>query len=390
MSGNAADCRTALRPYGLASVRHTIRPCAALLLLLFLSTSHARCDAMPETRALLTAPVQACALAGNTVYAIVSNCLWRCSFGLSQWEQVGPLPFQPPAESLRSFRAAPRRRQTLYLLSSANLYISRDAGASWVSRRLTAETREYFDVCPFPDESGRLVVATDDGAWISRDDGQNYVRFFSRVNVNENCVSNILINANGERAYVATSAGTFISTDAGRTFRLVLGLPRENITLFAAPAIETEFLVFVAGGRLFLSDAHLETFRLLSSIYDFSECQQIIIAENGRDIVWSYPGGVRWGKDWLPASMSMAGPAPLAPQEAEPAVIPPPQPAIGPPAATVSQAFAQAETKEAEILQRATSEQKYRRSLGCGAVQETLDICVAYSPEVLAKQDSPF
>ncbi len=258
---------------------------------------------LPETYSLLTAPVKGCAVADGVVYAVYSNAVWQCAYGRREWHKKAALPFREKDEVLRSIRAVWAQPRLLYLLSSRYLYLSGDAGLSWSARRLESATRRYNDVCVFPNETSRIMLATSDGAWMSYDNGQTFHRFFQRVNSKENYINTICVDMRGERVYIASASCLFVSSDKGKSFRKMLGLPQSDVTHISASPLQTDALVFVSQKRLFYSDTRLETFVLLSDIYDFSACQQVLIAANGRDVVWSYPGGVRWGKDWLPLSL---------------------------------------------------------------------------------------
>jgi len=261
-------------------------------------------EKLPETHSLLSAPVKECAIAENTIYAIYSNSLWQCDFGSRNWEKISKLPFKENDEILKSLYTIWLQPRLIYLLSSKYFYISRDGGKSWLSRKLNSETRDYNNICVFPKNREKILFATSDSVWISNDEGQTFERFFSRINDKENYINDVKIDMRGVKVYVATAASLFVSLDKGKTFRNVLGLPDNGITHLAVAPLQANALCLISGGRLFYSETSLENYCLVSSLYDFSKCGQVSIAANGKDIIWNYPGGVLWGKDWLPPEVS--------------------------------------------------------------------------------------
>jgi len=257
-------------------------------------------EKLPETHSLLSAPVKECAISENTIYAIYSNALWKCNYGSQNWKIISKLPFKEEGEILKSLHTIWSQPKLIYLLSSKYFYISHDGGLSWLSRKLDSETREFNNISVFPKNRNKILFATSDGVWISNDEGQTFERFFSRINQNENYINDVDIDIQGNKVYVATAASLFVSSDKGTTFRNVLGLPDKGITHLAIAPFQGNVLCFISDGRLFYSETSLENFSLVSSLYDFSKCGQISISANGKDVVWNYPGGVLWGKDWLP------------------------------------------------------------------------------------------
>jgi len=253
----------------------------------------------PETHSLLKGPVQASALGGTRIYVIQSNVLLKCEFGYKAWEIVSPLPFRPSDETIASLRVSPRNPFALFLLTDKFLYISRDAGASWSSRRLVREKRVYYDLAVNPDDENKILLGTSDGAWISTDNGETFSRFFLRMQKEENAVIAVAYDARKDCIYLSTRSGMFVSTDDGNAFYKVMDLPPAPVTHIAVAPLQRGALLFVTEGHAFYSDSRLKSYHMLSSIYNFNSCQQISIAENGRDIIWSYPGGVLWGKDWI-------------------------------------------------------------------------------------------
>jgi len=267
--------------------------------LFFLLSSFVYSAKLPETFSLINARVSGCAVGENTIYAVFSNAIWRCAYSKRNWEKQSNLPFSGENETIRAIKALWTRPQFIYLLSSKRLYLSGDGGASFSSKLLTFSTRENNDVCVFPKDINKILIATSDGVWISYDSGQSFNRFFQRINKDENYINAIAIDSSGNQIYVASRACLFISKDKGSTFKKIIGLPKVPITHLATSPFQANNIAFVADKRLFYSDTGLETFVLVSDIYDFGTCQEFVIAGNGKDIVWSYPGGIRWGKDWL-------------------------------------------------------------------------------------------
>jgi hypothetical protein len=272
-----------------------------LLLLCAVMSGTAVAAKEPETHSLLKGPVQASALGGTRIYVIQSNVLMKCEFGEKAWEIVSPLPLRKPEETIQSLRASLRNPFALFLLTDRYLYISRDAGASWSSRMLVLEKRTYYDIAIYPGDENKILLGTSDGAWLSTDNGQTFNRFFLRVQQEENDVITVAYDERKDCVYLSTRGGMFISTDDGNTFYKVMDLPGPYITHIAVAPNHRGASLFVADGRAFYSDSRLKSYHLLSSIYNFNSCQQVAIAENGRDIIWSYPGGVLWGKDWISA-----------------------------------------------------------------------------------------
>ena len=261
-------------------------------------------EKLPETYSLLSAPVKECAIAENTIYAIYSNSLYQCDYGSRNWELISKLPFKENDEITKSLCTIWAQPKCVYLLSSKYLYISQNGGKSWLSRKLKSDTRVYNKVCVFPKNKEKILFATSDGVWISNDEGQTFERFFSRINEKENFINDVNIGSWGNRIYVATVASLFVSSDNGKTFRKVLGMPQKGITDFASAPLQKNEICFISDGRLFYSDTSLESYALVSSLYDFSKCGQVSIVANGKDVIWNYPGGVLWGKDWLPPKTS--------------------------------------------------------------------------------------
>ncbi len=271
-----------------------------ITIFLFVFSSLIFAEKLPETHSLLSAPVKECSIAENTIYAIYSNSFWKCKYGSQNWKTISKLPFKEEGEILKSLFTIWSQPRLIYLLSSKYLYISRDGGLSWLSRKLKSETREYNNVCVFPKNKDKILFATSDGVWISNDEGQTFERFFSRINKKENYINDVNIDMRGDKVYVATAASLFVSSDKGKTFRNVLGLPNKEITHLAISPLQANILCFISNGRLFYSETNLENYSLVSSLYDFSKCGQVSITANGKDVIWNYPGGVLWGKDWLP------------------------------------------------------------------------------------------
>ena len=271
-----------------------------ITIFLFVFSSLIFAEKLPETHSLLSAPVKECSIAENTIYAIYSNSLWKCKYGSQNWRTISKLPFKEEGEILKSLFTIWAQPRLIYLLSSKYFYISRDGGLSWLSRKLNSETKEYNNICVFPKNKDKILFATSDGVWISNDEGQTFERFFSRINEKENYINDVNIDMQGNKVYVATAANLFVSSDKGKTFRNVLGLPDKGITHLAIAPLQGNVLCFISDGRLFYSETSLENYALVSSLYDFSKCGQVSISANGKDVVWNYPGGVLWGKDWLP------------------------------------------------------------------------------------------
>jgi len=261
-------------------------------------------EKLPETYSLLSAPVVECAISESTIYAIYNNSLWQCDYGSRNWRLISKSPFKEEGEKLKALHTVWSQPRLIYLLSSKYLYISRDGGISWLSRKLNSETRDYNNICVFPKKREKILFATSDGVWISNDEGQTFERFFSRINQKENYINDVIIGMRGDKVYIATAASLFASSDKGATFRNVLGLPDTEITHLAVAPLRANVLCFISNGRLFYSETSLENYSLVSSLYDFSKCGQVSIAANGKDVIWNYPGGVLWGKDWLPPEIS--------------------------------------------------------------------------------------
>lgn len=268
-------------------------------LILFSLSNLAYAVKLPETYPLITVNVQGCAAGESTIYAVFSNAVWRCAYSKNDWYKQSDLPFSDKDETIKSIKSIWTRPRLIYLLSSKRLYISGDGGVSWSSKLLPFSTRENNDICIFPKNVNKILIATSDGVWISYDSGQSFNRFFQRINPKENYINSVAVDSYGDRVYVATASSLFVSNDKGTTFKKIIGLPQVPITHIFTSPFQASSLVFIAEKRLFYSDTRLETFVLVSDIYDFGSCQEIIITGNGKDIIWSFPGGVRWGKDWL-------------------------------------------------------------------------------------------
>lgn len=356
---------------------------SAALFLLAVRPPDAWADSVPETHSLLLQPVSASASADSTVYAIVSNVLWRTAATERNWAATAPIPLKAENEEIRSLRAVQNKPLSLYLLTSTHLYASRDAGASWTDRRLVYETRRYNDLWTYPETDGRLLVATSDGAWISSDGGSSFTRFFTRVNEDENYINAVCVDRRGERVYIATRDGLFITSDNGKTFRKMFGLP-PDITRLASSPVQDGAIAFVSGGRMFYTDTAFESFRLLSSIYDFSQCQEIAVTSNGRDIVWSYAGGVLWGKDWLPTPASRDLTLPVATAGA--LMQPPPGQAVpAQPSAPVviTQVVAAAPAPETQAAMSAEMRARYAQVMeqlnGEPSARDVVDAAILYA-----------
>lgn len=252
-----------------------------------------------ETHALYRGEVQLAIVASEAIYRLVSNEVWRSGLGEGRWERMGVIEVERGDEELRGGCANPRSSIVLYVLGKEHLYISRDAGVSWRSRRIVTSAAEYNDIFVYAEPEGRILLASSDGAWASGDDGANFSRFFSRVNRNENWVTAIAGGIRDGRVYIATRGGMFVSSDGGQTFSAVYGLPEGPVTRIAVSPLRSEAVLFVSDGRLFYSESRLETFRLVSALYRFEGCRCLAIAGNGRDVVWSTGDGIYWGKEWL-------------------------------------------------------------------------------------------
>jgi len=330
------------------------------LLLLCAST---RADRVPETLKLLLGPIEAGVLAQATLYAVRSNVVLQSTLTSATWNPTGALPAFEANERLRTVVTLPNQPLVLYLLTSHNIYISADAGASWLKRTLAPLGRAVTALCVDSEQDSTMLLGTTDGVWRSRDGGNTFERFFARVNPTENHILAIAASRYNERVYVATRGGMFVSVDRGSTFAALAGLPDAPATHIAVSPLQATTLVFVSGGRLFYSENALQSFRLISSIYDFSECLQLAIVLNGSDIVWSYVGGVLWGKDWLtPATIAAPIAAPAAPVSV-------PAPVSAPPVLTQDVLFSGAATTAAtamagtDILAREAQELRYQHAM---------------------------
>lgn len=276
--------------------KHIITSWCAFLFFFFLTS---QLFGETETLRLLSANVQAACVNDNTIFAVFSNAVYACSFTTKRWQKVSQPAMDLSDEPIRDIAVSPASPVTLFLLTRDNLFISKDSGTSWIHRRLASQTRNYYTVSPHPTIPSTILLASSDGVWISRDNGEIFERFFTRVNSRENDVRSIGWDKNGARVYLATQGGVFLSSDAGATFQKVLKLPPDPVTYIATSPMTSMHLAFVSGGRLFFSDSGLVRYWLVSELYDFSSCTSINIAWNGADIIWSYPGGLLWGKEWL-------------------------------------------------------------------------------------------
>jgi len=306
----------------------------------------------PETHALYRGEVQLAIAAQEVVYRFVSNEVWRSGFGEGTWQRMGVLQLERADETLRAGCAAPGSSIILYVLASDNLYISRDAGVSWAARRLTTPALEYHDLFVYPEQDSRMLLASSDGAWISRDGGATFSRFFSRVNREENNVTAIAAGVRDGRVYIATRGGMFVSTDGGNTVSAVYGLPKGIITRVAVSPLRSEAVAFVCQERLFYSESRLETFRLVSALYSFADCRSLAISSNGRDVIWSTPEAIMWGKDWLVNVQAgpLRAPEPVAAADGAPAGV-----------VTVTVTAAASVPVEEEILRREAEEVRYQQ-----------------------------
>jgi hypothetical protein len=331
---------------------------AAVLLSVLLTGAGLRADRVPETYKLLLGPLDGGVLAQATLYAVRSNAVLQSPLTSATWTPTGAMPALEADERIRTFVTLPNQPLVLYLLTSHNIYISSDAGASWLKRTLAPLGRAVTALCVDSEQDTIMLLGTTDGVWRSRDGGNTFQRFFARVNPTENHILAIAASRYNERVYIATRGGTFVSIDRGSTFAVIAGLPETPTTHIAVSPLQATTLAFVSGGRLFYSENALQSFRLVSSIYDFSECLQLAIVPNGRDIVWSYVGGLLWGKDWLtPATIA-------APVAAAPLPLPAPAPVITPAAAPPAAALAPtAAVAAAAILDREAQELRYDRAM---------------------------
>lgn len=336
----------------------------------------------PETHALYRGEVQLAITAQEAVYRFVSNEVWRSGFAEETWQHMGVVPLERADEELRAGCAAPGSSIILYVLATEHLYTSRDAGVSWAARRLTTSARQYHDIFVYPEQDNRILVASSDGAWVSTDGGTTFSRFFSRVNREENDVTAIAGGLRDGRVYIATRGGMFVSSDGGRTVSAVYGLPKGVITRVAVSPLRSEAVAFVCQERLFYSESRLETFRLVSAMYSFAGCRSLTIASNGRDIVWSTPDAILWGKDWLVNvhTAPVRVPKPAAPE------------AVAPPSVVTVTIAAAAAPVEAEILRREAEEVRYqqvmRRLQLEPSAREVVDAAIDYAqlnPERMRK-----
>ncbi len=325
-----------------------------------------------ETLALYRGEVQLAIAAQGVVYRFASNEVWRSTSSESAWQYMGVLPLQRADEALQAGCASPTSPIILYVLASDNLYISRDAGVSWGVRLLTTPALAYNDIFVYPEQDNRMLLASSDGAWISVDGGTSFIRFFSRVNREENHVMAIAAGLRDGRVYIATRGGMFVSNDGGKTVSAVYGLPKGVITRVALSPLRSEAVAFVCQDRLFYSESRLETFRLVSSLYSFTDCRSLAISSNGRDVVWSTPDGVLWGKDWL--ANVQAAPV-RVPEAADAAAAAPP--------GVVTVTIAAAAPVEEEILRREADEVRYqqvmRRLQIEPSAREVVDAAIEYA-----------
>lgn len=255
--------------------------------------------AVTETHRLLSADVVASTVNDNTIFAFFSNALYTCSFVTRTWSYVSAPQISFDDDPVRDLAVSPANPMALYLLTRDTLFVSADSGISWTRRQLASQTRTYHTVAPHPTQQHNLLLGTSDGAWISEDNGETFDRFFSRISPQENDVHAIAWDKDGNRVYLATRAAMFVSTDGGSSFQQVHKLPPDPITHIAASPVSRMHVAFVSGKRLFFSDSGLVRYWLVSELYDFSSCTSLNIAWNGADIIWSYPGGLLWGKEWL-------------------------------------------------------------------------------------------
>ncbi|MCX7847923.1 MAG: hypothetical protein N2595_07840 [bacterium] len=330
---------------------------------------------VPETHALYRGEIALAIVAQDIVYRFVSNEVWRSSFGEERWERVGVVPVGEAVEELRAGCASPGSAINLYVLGLGHLYTSRDGGVSWGVRRLTTPAVQYNDVFAYPEQDNLLLLATSDGAWVSRDEGASFSRFFSRVNRDENHVTAIAGGGREGRVYIATRGGMFVSSDGGKTVAAVYGLPKGLVERVAVSPLRSEAVAFVCQDRLFYSESRLETFRLVSALYSFRGCRTLAITSNGRDIVWSTGDGVYWGKDWL-ANVSAA---PVRAPEEEKKVVARGE-SVSVVTVTVSAATA---SIEEEIMRREAEEVRYQQVMKRlqmePSAREVVDAAIEYA-----------
>jgi hypothetical protein len=248
---------------------------------------------------LFAGPVQAAALADTTLYVVQSNTLYHAPLAHPEWTAVGRIPLAQAGEAIHRLRAVAGDPDQLFALTRRRVCLSRDGGLTWAFRRLDAEDCSLNDICPHPAIRDGLLLATSDGAWLSRDHGQSFERFFARADDGENHVQALAMTADGYWVYVATRAGLFCSMDGGQTFSRISGLPRAPVTTLAQAPVNGSALAFVAAGRLFFTSTKLKAYRAVSLDHDFSRCIAAAIPPNGTDIIWSSPDGVMHGVEWL-------------------------------------------------------------------------------------------
>ncbi|MCX7005380.1 MAG: hypothetical protein NTV22_19210 [bacterium] len=150
---------------------------AALFALLLLCAS-TRADRVPETLKLLLGPIEAGVLAQTTVYAVRSNVVLQSTLTSASWTPTGALPALEADERIRTVVTLPNQPLALYLLTSHNIYISADAGASWLKRTLAPLGRAVTALYVDPEQDTSMLLGTTDGVWRSRDGGNTFTRFF--------------------------------------------------------------------------------------------------------------------------------------------------------------------------------------------------------------------
>lgn len=139
---------------------------------------------------------------GQMIYALTeSSGLYRSKDEGTSWNQPGFAMLLPP-----KIDALHKHNGLLFAGTYKNgVYVSADQGNSWIAanRGLTDST-----IRAFGSMGKMLLVGTNDGLYFSVDNGHEWRKLSSRMQVNA-------INVIGESIFVATHRGIMVSKDGG-------------------------------------------------------------------------------------------------------------------------------------------------------------------------------
>lgn len=151
--------------------------------------------------------------------------------GGNTWNSTGPMPNAPEYYLVNDLIFHPVRRNTLYAATTAGIYRSENAGASWEA--LTGAVK-VWDIAFNPGSSNILYASTDNQLYRSTDGGENWGQ--SRLDIPNSIRTQIAVSPDNASYVALVSAATdrsfngfFESNNSGGSWRQKFGPRQKNL-----------------------------------------------------------------------------------------------------------------------------------------------------------------